>query len=241
MTEKMALNSVLGVSDEGTVERRYNLWVGVSDNPWFKAPGNLEVLVRWALEHTRDHLLIWIPGRLYAINFNHIEKKGRARALREGYATEDEFRLRLRAAGFLPDDPKKRVGIRYAGYDDVMTPDYVRRRAILFRAFSAEGRLYQRLINIADDILRARGRTITKARKEAVALYQLQELPMFLGPVRTLDDDRTPYEVEVYPGMGKFDVLVRDLIEGRVSEELTTTLDLHEPCGVANVNFVKQS
>lgn len=197
--------------------------------------GNLEQIIRWALEHTRQELLIFIPGRLYAVNAYHLDKMSRARALREGYVTEDQFRTRVEAA--LEDlSPEKRSHVQIVGYDDLLTPAVVRRRAVLYRAFSEEGEFYSRVMEVVEDYLIARQRTVSKTRMEAVAVYQLQELPLFIAPVRTIDSD-TAYVAEVYPGLGKFDRLVRDLVEGGVFPELTQKLQLTEQCGIVNVDL----
>jgi tRNA-dependent cyclodipeptide synthase len=228
----MKLDQALGVPAEEILARRHNIWVGVSNSRWFNAPGNLERLVRWSLAYTKEHLLIWIPGRLYAVSINHVEKESRARALREGFAAEANFRARIQAMS--EETPYSLARIRIADFDETLTPAAVRRRSILYRAFSEEGRFYGRLIEIAREFLVARGRTVTKHRLEASALYQLQELYMFIAPAQVLDDETT-YAVEVYPGLGKYDQVVRDLIEGRVFPELTEQLALTDRCGIASV------
>lgn len=229
------INTVLGIPADEILTNRHNLWVGVSDSSWFLAPGHLEQIICWALEHTQQELLVWIPGRMYAVNAYHLDKMSRARALREGYAIEDQFRARVEVA--LEDLPsEKRSHIQIVGYDDFLTSTVIRRRSILYRAFSEEGEFYSRVMEVVEDYLIARQRTVSKTRMEAVAVYQLQELPIFIAPVRTIDAD-TVYIAEVYPGLGKFDWLVRDLIEGRVFPDLTQKLQLTEKCGMVNVEL----
>lgn len=228
----MKLDRTLGIPEREILDRRHNIWVGVSNSRWFNTPGNLEGLIRWSLAHTREKLLIWIPGRLYAVSINHIEKQSRARALREGFAAEARFRARIDEM-FLAT-PVERKRIRIADYDETLTPRMCRRRSVLYRAFSEEGAFYHRLIEIAEEFLISRGRTVSKRRLEASALYQLQELHMFLSPVQMVHDDTT-YAVETYPGLGKYDQLVRDLVEGRVFPQLTRQLMLTSRCGIASL------
>lgn len=229
------INAVLGIPTDEILARQHNLWVGVSDSSWFLAPGHLEQIVRWALEHTRQELLIWIPGRMYAVNAYHLDKMSRARALREGYATEDRFRTRVETI-LATYTSEERSHVQIVGYDDLLTSTVIRRRSILYRTFSEEGEFYSRVMEVVEDYLVSRQRTVSKTRMEAVAVYQLQELPIFISPVRTIDAD-TAYVAEIYPGLGKFDYLVRDLVEGNVFPDLTQKLQLTEQCGIVSVQL----
>ena len=236
---EFALNVALGISPAGILECRQNLWVGISDTPWFRAPDNLEALIHWAAEHTRDDLLVCIPGRLYSINANHLEKKSRSAALRAGFKMEDEYRHRVEEC-ISGDAAVKARPTHIVDYDDLLTPMFIRRRRTLYRAFSEAGAFYGRIMEVAYDYLRSRRRTRTKDRAEAVGLYQLQELPMFIAPLSRLETG-AKYDTVVYPGVGKFDQLARDLVEGKVFPDLTQQLELSEPCGIASVSLKEES
>lgn len=232
MESVLSISTVLGLNAEDIQAKKHNLWIGVSNSAWFNREGNLESIIRWARNHTRDRLLVLVAGRMYAVNVNHIEKKTRACALREGYEIEARFRARIEALPFINDQPT----IRIVDYDEVMTPAHVMRRSVLFREFSKEEELYKRITGIAADFLRMRGRTADKGRVEAAALYQLQELPLFIAPVRPINGDPDEcYEANVYPGLGRFDELARDLIAGKIFPELTARLKLTETCGIVSV------
>jgi tRNA-dependent cyclodipeptide synthase len=238
MFPKLILEGSKGVSENEILEGRHNLWLGISDSKWFNEGKNLEALFRWAYCYTRDTLFVWIPGRLYAININHIECKSRAKALARGYEKEGEFRLRLQSEMALLDrKEEKRVII--ADYDDVLTPSFIWRRNLLYREFAKQELFYERLMEIAETFLRSRGRTVSVERKEAVALYQLQELPMFLACVRTLKDD-VEFSVEAYPGFGPFDELVRQIVEGRDGFGfLKESLQLKASVGILSITSEK--
>ncbi len=235
--KRLEIEKTLGIQAEEVLAKRHNLWVGISDTSWFNE--HLEVIVRWAFVHSCAQLLVVIPGRLWAVNLNHVEKRSRARALRLAFAKEERCRERLKSVQ-QELSPESGVRVRIISFDDVLTPSYVRQREMLYRAFSEEGSFYERLTDITRDFLAKRGRTVNKERAEAAALYQLQELPMFLGPLRTNGDDMA-YAVNVYPGLGKFDQLVRDLIEGVAFPDLTVALEIAaEPSGVVGVALMEE-
>ncbi len=162
----LTVQQTLGFTADDVLARRYNLWVGISQSKWFE--DHLEKLITWACSHTRDRLLVLVPGRMYAVNVNHIEGMTRALALKYGYEVEAKIRKQIEAISLPHGCPR----IRLADYDEILTPNYVRRRSLLFREFSQEGEFYTRISEIAADFLAARGRTVRKKMVEAAALYQ---------------------------------------------------------------------
>lgn len=234
MMKRLVIEKTLGISAEEVLARKHDLWVGVSNTGWFEE--HVERLVLWALAHTKTKLLVLVPGRLWAVNLNHVDNKSRARALRLAFAKEAQYIKRIRDA--LPADAVSQV--RIVGYDEVLTAGYVHWRELFYRAFSEEGPFYDRVMDITRDYLVSRGRTIDKDRLEAAALYQLQELPMFLGPLQTIGDGAS-YAVNVYPGLGKFDALVRDIIDGGVLPDVNAGFGITcDPSGVVSVMLTEE-
>ncbi len=232
--ERLVIEKTLGIPAEEVLAKQHNLWMGISNSGWFEE--HLEQIVLWALAHTKEKLLVVVPGRLWAVNLHHVDKKSRARALRLAFAKEAQYYKRIHDA--LPADAEGRV--RIVGYDEILTAGYVHWRELFYRAFSEEGPFYDRVMDIARDYLASRGRTINKDRLEAAALYQLQELPMFLGPLRTIGDD-TPYTANVYPGLTKFDELVRDLIGGGVLPDINAGFGITcDSSGFVSVAFTEE-
>jgi len=232
---RIKISSTLGIAADEILARKHNLWVGVSDSKWFHAEGNLEELILFSLEYTKDELLVWIPGRLYATNYLHLDRLSRAQAIRGGYAVEERFFSRITRL-LSKRTREERSRVRMAGYDDCLTPAFVRRRSLLYREFSEEGEFYKRVVEIADGFLVARQRTVSKYRAEASALYLLQELPSFLAPLGTIDSSAM-YQATVYPGFGKIDELASDLKEGECFPELTERLRIENPSGIVNVEL----
>jgi hypothetical protein len=230
------IRETLGLPAEEILAKRHNLWFGVSDTPWFNDRTRLLQLIFWTLEHTRQNALVCIPGRLFAVNYFHIDRMSRARALYCGFMRERQFRGIIEAElGGIPDR------MLIVDYDDLLDPQFVRRRKILYHAFSEEGPFYRRVIDVAGEYLRARKRTVTTKFAEAIALYQLQELPMFLAPIRFKGEfGHMTFPAAVYPGLGPFDRLARDLVEGWEFPNLSMALripEVAEPCGIVSVKL----
>jgi tRNA-dependent cyclodipeptide synthase len=225
------IEKTLGVTAEEILAKRHNLFMGVSDTPWFREGDRLEQLLEWALERTSASLLVMAPGRLYAANYFHIDKRGRAVALRQGFEMEDGFRRRIQAvlSGHSHAHP-----VSVVGYDFLHTTDFIRRKEALFRAFSIQGEFYRRVIEVAKEYLGARGRSAHDLRAEAVAVYQLEELPIFIAPVRTIDSS-VLHSAVVYPGFGRFDELAYDLATSDKFPEIPAWFKLEKPMGIVSV------
>lgn len=231
---QLKIEKTLGVSAEEALAKKHNLWVGVSNNGWFNE--HLEQIVLWALDHTREKLLVVVPGRLWAVNLHHVGDKSLPRALRLAFAQEARFCERIATA--LPAEARDKV--RIVGYDELLTAQYVHLREMFYRAFSEEGPFYERVIAVVHPYLTDRGRTTSKDRLEAAALYLLQELPMFMGPLRTIADE-VGYAVNVYPGLGPFNTLVRDIICGGVLSDINAGFAIDRgPSGGVSVALTEE-
>jgi tRNA-dependent cyclodipeptide synthase len=229
----MNIKNTLLVTKESILNKEYNLWIGYSyGNKWF-TPENLSALINLGLEYTKESLLIWIPSRLYATNFKYIENLGRAESLRQAFEIGAERRKEIESiVEKLPKNEQEKIII--ADYDEVLTLKFIAQREILMREFSLQKSFYEIVMDIADEILKSRGRTISKDRKENVSLYVLQELPLFLDGVKKVDSEIL-HTVILYPGFGKLDYLVKSILEDDEFKILKEKLHITNKSGIVDV------
>lgn len=121
-----------------------------------------------------------------------------------------------------------------ANYDDVLTPKTVKQREILMREFSKQEEFYNMVIEISNEMLEMRRRTISKERSESAALYILQELPLFLDGVMKIGND-VIYTAILYPGLGKLDELVIKIRNNDKFMYLKETLNIKNSVGIVDV------
>ncbi|MFA6158127.1 MAG: tRNA-dependent cyclodipeptide synthase [Candidatus Paceibacterota bacterium] len=229
----MEIKNCLLVSKESIMAKEHNLWIGYScGNKWFTLD-SLSELIELGLKHTKKSLLILIQGRLGATNFKYIENMGRAEALKEAFRVSDEKRVEIEnLVKDLPEDRRSKIII--ADYDEVLTPQFITQREILMREFSLQKEFYDRVMEISEDFLDIRHRTISKNRKEDVALYILQELPLFLDGVIKKGTENL-HTVILYPGLGKLDYLVKDILEDNGFKSLKERLVVTNNPGIADI------
>lgn len=231
--EIIQIKETLLIPKEYIFTKKYNLWIGLSfGNKWF-TKNNLEKLIDFGLKHTKKSLLILIPGRLQVSNLRYIDNLSRAQSLKKAFAMEDEKRQEVEViVSRLPVKDQKKVVI--ANYDDTLTPKVIKQREVLMREFAKQKFFYDSVMEISNEMLKIRGRTISKDRAESVALYVLQELPLFLNGVSIIDRDES-YSVILYPGLGKFDELVVNIINSDDYESLRDKLGIINKTGIAYI------
>ncbi len=197
---------------------------------------NIQSLICFAIQFTKEKVLIWIPGRIESVNYYYFDGKRRADALKIGFANEERYtKLVQEIISRLPTEHQNKLSIVH--YDDVLSPRFVKQRETLFRGFSEQRKLYDDIIAVARDIVEARKRTADIRLLESVAIYVIQELPLFLDGLQVIGNEKTVYGVVLYPGMGKLDYLVERIKYEQEYEELRKKLNLKYPSGIINIEF----
>lgn len=224
-----------GVNLSEIKSKKHNLWIGVSMSNKIFTSENIKSLILFCLAYTKDKVLIWIPGRMQSTNYRYFERMGRAEALKRGFEDEEKYKNTVNLIlNDLPKEETKRIVI--ANYDDICTPKHIKQREIFFRSFSDKGDFYNTVMEITEEVILSRGRSVNKDNKESLALYILQELPLFCDGVEKIGDNTT-YTVVPYPGFGKIDELEMDLIKGEKYPELTKKLNLSNKIGILDIEF----
>lgn len=229
----LELKDTLLVSKESILNKERNLWMGYSHgNKWFTSE-NIQSLINFGVTYTKESFLIWIPSRLYSTNFKYIENKSRAEALRLAFELGDEMKQKIEViVDKLPEDQKRKVII--SSYEESLTLKFFAQRELLMKEFSKQLKFYDLVMEIANDILEARERTVSKDRAESVALYVLQELPLFLDGVSKIDEGPV-HTVIIYPGLGKLDHLVSAIKERDEFADIREKLQITNETGIADV------
>jgi hypothetical protein len=195
---------------------------------------NIKALIDFALLYTKEKILICIPGRLQSTNYYYFDKLSRAEALKKAFKEEDDLKSEInKIIAKLPDGQQELISI--TNYDDVLTPLAIKRRELLYREFAKQGKFYEQVLEIVGDILASRGREYEKRKAESLALYVLQELCLFFGIQK--NDDSTVYTAIAYPGLGKFDEFIEDIVMGKGFPKLTKDLAIPIKTGIIDIKF----
>lgn len=235
MSNKVIIKGCKGIDLSEIEEKKHNFFIGISISNKFFTPENIKFLILFALENTKEKVLIWIPGRMQATNYRYFDMMSRADALQKAFLDEDKFKdIVNNILNNLDDSLRSKIVI--ANYDDVFTSNFIKQRELFFRVFSKKGLFYENVLDVAKEIIESRGRTYSVDRAESIALYIISELPLFVNGVSKIGDE-TIYTVVPYPGFGKIDDLVIDIVEGKKFPELTSKLNLKNKVGILDIEI----
>ncbi len=229
----MIINKCLGVPKKEIEDGKHNVWIGVSlGNKWFTKE-NLKKLIDFSLLYTKESLFICVPGRLHATNLRYFDNLSRADSLKKAFELGDNKLLEVQDIVSNLDD-KDKSKIILGNYDDVLTPKFVKQREVLMREFAEKGEFYNSVIEISNEMIESRGRTQSNERSESVSLYILQELPLFLDGVVKIGTEIV-YTAIFYPGLGKLDYLVADILNNNSFKNLREKLNISYHTGIVSV------
>lgn len=233
---RVEIKQAFGLTPAEVGEKKHNIWVGISISNKKFTPENIRALIFFALEKTKEKVLVLIPGRMQATNYRYFDKLSRAESLRRAFEDEKNFKIIVQSIlGESPEDDRRKVSV--ANYDEICTPKHIAQREIFFRAFAEQGTFYEEIIKITEEVMLVRGRVVEKERAESLSLYILHELPMFVDGVQAVFGTDV-YTLVPYPGSGKLDQLKMDIIKGEKFPELTKQLKLENKVGILDVEFV---
>lgn len=203
---KVAAKKCIGLPMSDLADRRHNIFIAISLANKSFTELYLREQLKFALRYTADKVLVLIPGEWHAINLQCVDEMSRSTSLRHSFKEEDSMRaLCARIVSDLP--APEQSSILLAPTWSIYTPEYSKRLELLAREYSRKGHLYRDISNIVRSWLKQRKRTITQPRLEALAQYVITELPLFLSPVRTTQNE-LEFAVNLYPGIGPFEELV---------------------------------
>lgn len=66
--KNLSVKESKGISLDEVENRKHNIWLGISLSNKFFTLSTIKLLIEFALEYTKDKVLVWIPGRLQGTN-----------------------------------------------------------------------------------------------------------------------------------------------------------------------------
>lgn len=233
--KKVIIKGNKGVDLSEIKYRKHNFFIGISLSNKIFTPENIKSLIIFCLKNTKEKVLVLIPGRMHAINYRYFEEMTYADALRKAFEDEGAYiKIVENILGEL--DQKEQNKVVIANYDEICTQKYIFQKEILLRDFVKKEKFYEDIIEIVSEVITSRNRKPNKDKAESLALYVINELPLFIDGVQKNGSD-TIYTVVPYPGFSKIDNLAMDIIDGEKFPELTKKLKITDKTGILDVNF----
>jgi len=225
----MRIEKYLGTTKEEVESKKFNICIGVSLGNKYFTKENIRKYILWALEHTKEDILVLIPDRIHAINIEALQDYNKLRAFKVAIRKGDEKEAEVKEIiAELPDE--KQSLIKIARWREVTSSKYHDYRIeLVSEEFEKKGDFYNYVTSIVKENYKNSPHKLTPERIEKLSKYILYELPVFFNGVRhgvykKEDVDANgvrKYNLMPYPGLNKFDELVIGLQNGTIFPELS--------------------
>ncbi len=227
--------NVIGIPITEIIDKKHNIWIGISFGNKQFTIDNILKLTETALTFTKDQVLIFLPGRLHAINLQSFEGLSEERAIEQVKIEETKKQEQIEdALQIFSTDQRSRIVL--ATYDDVLSPEFDRRLQTLCEEFDHNNDFKDDIHNVVRELLASRGRTVNEERLTLLSNFVLGELPLFLDGL-TIKGAPERFTVLLYPGLGFIDELVSEIKVGSRYKDLRQKLGSGLLTGVVDISF----
>lgn len=217
----MKLYNVRGGSKEELENGNYNIGVGISlGNKWFTA-GNILSLTKWALQYTKEYVVIYVADTIHAINIEVRNGKKYEKALeisrQKGNNILQEVKDEINNS-FSSDEIIK---IKYANWEGVTDEKYKAKVDYLYNLFLTDKKFRQEVVGIVRNGASKEERIFSEEQLERLAHYILEELPEVLNRVKI---GKLSYDACVYPFDGELTKFVEQIQKAKVFPEIKKSI-----------------
>ena len=183
------------------MERKYNIGVGISlGNKWFTVENSI-ALTKWALEHTKECVVVCVADSINAINMEVRNKISPERALRSSLAKGEKILEEVRAHIQSVASPADMQKIHFAKWDDFHTEQYRGKTAFLNSQYETNKEFADTIHNMVRNFTSKETRVFSDEEIHKLGKYLLEELPE-LAAVTTING--VTCEAHAYPFDGEF-------------------------------------
>ncbi|MEK6927283.1 MAG: tRNA-dependent cyclodipeptide synthase [Nanoarchaeota archaeon] len=224
----MKIINYLGCTKEEVESKKFNIWIGISLGNKYFTKENIEKYILWALENTKEDIIVVIGDRLQAINLEVLDKYNKTRAwkvaLRKGDEKEKEIKEIVEK---LPEEKKKLIKI--VKFKDVTNTKYYEFiKEILEEAYKTNSQFKEYITNIVKNNPKASTHKLSDVEIDSLAQYIILELPIYLNGCYL----NKYYTCTIYPGRGLIDELEHGLHTGNLFPEIGKKLNLKNQVGI---------
>jgi len=222
----MKIEKYLNTTKERVDNREHNIWIGISLGNKYFTKENIRGYINWALDKTKDDVLVVIFDKLHGINLEVLDSRSKLGALRRAYRLGD---TKLKEIEEIIDElPKEKVekvivvSIREVNHSKYH--DY--RLEVVFNEFRHNKEFYDYICSIVKEV--RKDRTLTVEKMESLAEYVLHEIPHFINGMKYKPEgeDWKTYDLIPYPGLTKLDELFIGLQNKTIFPELAKRLKI---------------
>jgi tRNA-dependent cyclodipeptide synthase len=222
----MHLYRVIGGTEEDLYAKKYNIGVGISlGNKWFSLE-NIISLTEWALEHTKDFVVVYVADSIHAINIEVRKRKTFQKAMEMAQKMGDEILKEIRLLAETRFSPNQLSKIHYEKWDSLITPNFQDKLDWLNAKYETDLVFRNSIIEIVNGFTKDENREFSDDDKIKLGKYIILELPEIIG--RTAINNLL-FEAYAYPYDGELVNFVEKIQKGELFPEIRDKVMDTEP------------
>lgn len=226
----MRIVNCLNTTIEDIKAKKFNIWVGISlGNKYFTEKKNIKEFVSWALENSATGVVILIPDKIHAVNYEVRSGYKKERAERAVQRKSAQTRKMIEeVVSTFEENEQNRIAV--LTWEDIENdPDYQNRKSVLYRGFGNNPEFRARIIDVTKESVNPNVLKLENSDYEKLAAYPLDELPVLVAGFQY--NGRT-YNLIPYPGISKIDYLTVNLQNGTSFSEISRELNIQEKVAI---------
>lgn len=216
----MRIEKYLNTSKKEVYSKQLNIIIGISLGNKYFTKENIRDYLLWAIENTKERVVVLIPDKIHAVNYEvksgYKKERAQKRAIHEGEKVIDIARDILGELSF-----EKQAVVDILKWEEIETEEHKRMVAVLYDEFKNNSQFRDKVIEIVKEYITSEKYNDSDCEK--LATYPIEELPMLVAGIKYNGLD---YNLLPYPGISKIDDLKIGLQEGTIFPEISEKLNI---------------
>lgn len=222
----MQLYKVRGGTKEELYAKKYNIGVAISlGNKWFTAE-NVVSLTEWALEYTKEYVVVYVADSIHAINIEIRKRKSSTKAMEMAEKMSDAILEEIKLLAETRLSTSQLSKIYYEKWNGLFTPAFQEKLNWLNSKYETDEVFRKTIINLVEGFTSNESKNFSEEDKIQLGTYIIAELPELLG--RTPINGRS-FDADAYPYDGKLAEFVEDIQKGELFPDVKDKVMDTEP------------
>lgn len=226
----MRIEKYLNTDANEVANKSFNIWIGISLGNKYFTQDHIKAYVEWALQYTKERVLVVIGDSLHAVNLEVLDNKTPAAAMRKVLNMGDiKYAEAQDIFSELPTDQQDKISV--VRWRDILDAyDYQGKLSVVKAEYQNNSEFREYIRDITRNGRQDRTDKLSRLNEgelDRLCDYVLNEIPHFVNGVQGYGDDIV-YTLIPYPGLTKLDELFVGI------QNKTMFPELAEKLGVQN-------
>jgi len=222
----MNLHSIRGGSQKELEDKKYNIGIGISlGNKWFTTENIIE-LVEWALQYSKDKVIVYVADLIHAINLEVRNKIPYEKALEKADKKGNKILGEVKSEILKKISVESANRIIFVKWSEIVDDKYKQKTEYLMSIYGKETDFQNSIHNLVKSFTAKEKRQFSDTEIHRLGEYIVEELPEVINRVQMGGIFCDAY---AYPFDGELPKLVEDIQKGQLFPEIKEKIMDTEP------------